>query len=259
MESFSHLCDRESGDGMPPIAATHKPLPPAASIDGAALSRRGFIVLSALTLAACASEQRVAELPGVPWPAHRPAAAPAAPAPSAPSATLSKFPNVLARARWAKAGPDLKNLNRMAPVRYITIHHDGMSVFTGSTDQATAARIELIRTSHRQNRGWADIGYHFIVDRNGKVWEGRSIDWQGAHVKDHNEGNIGILALGNFDVQSPTSAQVEGVRKHVVAVMKAYNVPASRVKTHQEWAPTACPGRNMQSQIARLRSGGRFV
>lgn len=236
----------------------HEPVPVAETGVCGDLNRRGFLVASALLLAGCASERAVTALPGVPWPAHRSTPAPVAAAPQ-PSATLNRFPGVITRTRWAKGGANISGMNKMTAVKHITVHHDGMSVFTGSNDQATAARLELIRSSHTRSRGWADIGYHFIVDRNGKVWEGRGINWQGAHVKDHNEGNIGILALGNFDQQSPPAAQVEGLRKHVVAVMKAYNIPASRVKTHQEWAATACPGRNMQAQIARLRSGGGFA
>jgi len=243
---------------MPNMDSQHDPVSDCGQPDFAGFSRRGFLVVSALALVGCASERPTATMPGVPWPAHQAQPTPVA-APSQPSATLARFPGVISRARWAKGGPDIRGMNKMTPVKYITVHHDGMSVFTGSTDQATAARLELIRSSHTRSRGWADIGYHFIVDRNGKVWEGRGIDWQGAHVKDHNEGNIGILALGNFDLQSPTSSQVEGVRKHVIAVMKAYSVPALRVKTHQEWAATACPGKNMQAQMARLRSGGGFA
>jgi len=226
------------------------------------MPRRGFILASAaLVLSACAKEKTTAELPGVPWPAHPTTVDPPVSGggtPSSPSAGQPAFPGVLARNRWAKGSPNVGNMNRMLPVRYVTIHHDGMTPFHDATESAAAARIELIRSAHR-GKGWGDIGYHFIVDRSGRVWEGRPLGYQGAHVKDHNEGNIGVMALGNFDQQTPTPAQVEAVRKHVVAVMERYSIPASRVKTHQEWAVTACPGRNLQAQIARLRSSGAFA
>ena len=44
--------------------------------------------------------------------------------------------------------------------------------------------------------------------KGGVLWQGRSIRWQGAHVQHHNEGNIGVLVMGNFDLQSPTAAQL---------------------------------------------------
>ncbi len=79
---------------------------------------------------------------------------------------------------------------------------------------AAAGRIELIRAGHRA-RGWGDIGYHLIVDPLGNAWQGRPLIWQGAHVKDRNEGNIGILVVGNFEVGRPTGPQLDAlVRMH---------------------------------------------
>jgi N-acetyl-anhydromuramyl-L-alanine amidase AmpD len=150
-------------------------------------------------------------------------------------------------------------MNRMTRIRHITIHHDGMDPFY-ATDRATSAsHVELIRQLHRK-RGWGDIGYHFAVDRAGRVWEARPLNWQGAHVKDHNPGNIGIVALGNFEEQSPTEAQLEATRRHVSALMRVYDVPASRIHTHQEWqgAATACPGAPLQRYVETLRRSNRL-
>lgn len=144
-------------------------------------------------------------------------------------------------------------MDRLTGVRYVTIHHDGMNPFYGDDSASAADRIELIRRAHR-NKGWGDIGYHFVVDRGGRVWQARPLNFQGAHVKDHNEQNIGIMALGNFDLQTPSDAQVVGLSRHVAAVSQRFGVPAGNVRTHQEWAATACPGRNMQHRIVTLRS-----
>ena len=98
---------------------------------------------------------------------------------------------------------------------------------------------------------------HFAVDPAGRVWEARPLGWQGAHVKDHNPGNIGIVVLGNFEVQTPGPSQLEGVRRHVTSLMRAYNVPRSRVHTHRDWgAQTACPGDTLQSSLQRLQLTG---
>ena len=96
------------------------------------------------------------------------------------------------------------------------------------------------------------------MDRAGRVWEARPLVYQGAHVKDHNPGNIGVVVLGNFEVQAPTEAQLVSVRNHLSALMRAYGLPASRVHTHQEWegAATACPGERLQHYLDRLRRSG---
>jgi len=79
----------------------------------------------------------------------------------------------------------------MLPITRITVHHDGMDTFS-STSQADAAhRIELIREAHVNQRKFADIGYHYIIDPGGRVWEGRNVRFQGAHVQDNNEGQPG--------------------------------------------------------------------
>ena len=82
--------------------------------------------------------------------------------------------------------------------------------------------------------------------------------YQGAHVKDHNFANIGIVALGNFDQQQPTRAQLDTVQHLLSGLMDSYSVPTSRVRTHQEWAPTACPGRHLQEYMNISRQLGRL-
>jgi hypothetical protein len=229
------------------------------------VSRRAFLALAGIgILSGCASTQQVATLPDVPWPPERPrprlepvrpragAGMPAAPAPDAPG-----MPGVIARSRWAKGQPVPALMNRLGSVRHITVHHDGMSAFYGATEGAAAERLERIRIAHRA-RGWGDIGYHFGVDRSGAVWELRPVAFQGAHVKDFNESNIGVVTLGNFDEQTPTEAQLASINRHVSALMRAYRVHISNVRTHQEWAPTACPGRNLQAYMVASRHNGRL-
>ena len=186
-------------------------------------------------------------LPPAPKPLPDPAHA------AAPSA--EGFGAAIARTRWTRARPVPRLMNRMTPVRYITIHHDGMQPFYGTSVATVAARLEFIRRGHR-GKGWGDIGYHFAVDRSGRVWQCRPTSWQGAHVKNHNPGNIGIVALGNFDEQQPSEAQVNAVRQQVRLMQQKYRVPVSRVKTHKEWAVTACPGRALQTYMAAARSNG---
>lgn len=225
-------------------------------------SRRLFLLLGLGALAGCAHQTVQGPMPSPPWPAappsrppvtHEASAVPAPPPPAVPEWRQ----HVIARSAWAQGDPSPLGMNRMAPIRHITVHHDGMEPFY-ATDRATvAAHLEGIRRLHRR-KGWADIGYHFAVDRAGRVWEARPLNWQGAHVKDHNPGNIGIVVLGNFEEQTPSDAQLDAVREHVTLLMHIYDVPPSRVHTHQEWqgAKTACPGASLQRSLERMRDSG---
>lgn len=232
----------------------------------ATATRRGFLLLALSLLAGCAKQTTRAMLPNPPWPSldlppmeelpeswsrYEP------PAPEPLPQSPSWRGTVLARNKWAKGGPIPNRMNRMSPVRHITVHHDGMAPFYETDRPSTSARIEAIRRAHR-GRGWGDIGYHLVVDRAGRVWEGRPMGYQGAHVKDHNFANIGVVALGNFDRQQPTGAQLDTVQHLLGELMSSYGVPTSRVRTHQEWAPTACPGRHLQEYMNILRQLGRL-
>ena len=225
-------------------------------LEGPDGTRRSFMLIGlGLLLAGCGETRTSTLLPGPIWqprtmpPLEDEAVAVKPPAqPGMPN-------NVVPRTQWATGAPIAKLMNPMLPVQHITIHHDGMEPFFSSDQRGTAFRLDLIRRSHRE-KGWGDIGYHFAIDREGRIWQGRQLNWQGAHVKDHNEGNVGIVTLGNFDRQSPAPAQLASLNKCVTWLMKRYRVPLSKVRTHQEWpgARTACPGVNLQRYITAVRN-----
>ena len=227
----------------------------------AGCDRRAFLALLGATfIAGCAStpEARVT-LPGADAPSGPLTPTPAPPVEAAKKPTNAlegaTFPGVKPRSAWTKAGPDTSVMNPMLPVRFVTVHHDGLDQLIETTNEhEMAERIEIYRAGHRA-KGWGDIGYHFVIDRAGNVWEARSLKWQGAHVKNRNEGNVGIVMMGNFQVQKPTAAQMKALRNHLRAVCAYFSVPWTRVFSHGEWpgASTECPGRNLEREFVALR------
>ena len=156
---------------------------------------------------------------------------------------------------WAKGQPIRSDLNPMLPVTCVTVHHDGLDeLFWGTKPAEVAARLERYRVGHLA-RGWADIGYHLAIDRGGVLWQGRAIRWQGAHVHLHNEGNIGVLVMGNFDQQTPSFAQMATLRRVLTELRSTYRIQRGEVYTHKEWkdAQTACPGAALQPRVEKLR------
>ena len=170
--------------------------------------------------------------------------------------TLTRSPGgVIARRQWTRATTIASEANAMVNVQKITVHHDGMPPVALRWRSAVIDRLELIRRSHVDTRGWADIGYHFVVDPLGNVWEARPLIYQGAHVKDHNERNMGVMVLGNFEEQTPTRAALNALDSFVRGQMNRFGIPVSRVVTHQELAPTACPGWSLQRHMVEVRRG----
>lgn len=237
------------------------------AIIGAGLSI-GAIAL----LAGCGSSTRgrsSSSIPGVPWDqqhANNPGSTPTRtgtttrpgpinqpPAASTQTTTAAKFPGLRERQTWTSVGlANPGNANAMRGIRRITLHHDGMpAVAIGSTGDV-ASRLSSIRQYHA-SQGWADIGYHYIIDPLGNVWEGRPEAFQGAHVKDYNEHNLGILVLGNYEVQRPTANAMGTLERFLSYQMRQHRVSLRDVRTHREYSVTACPGRNLQPQIDRLR------
>jgi N-acetyl-anhydromuramyl-L-alanine amidase AmpD len=122
-----------------------------------------------------------------------------------------------------------------------------------AAENAVAADIDAIFGGHRRI-GYADIGYHFVVDYNGRVWEARSLAYAGAHVAGHNDDNIGILALGNFNRQAPSTAMVSTIRKVVETLQQHYSIKAERVYGHRELGSSDCPGNNLFKRVTEMRS-----
>jgi len=143
----------------------------------------------------------------------------------------------------------------MGRIDRITIHHDGMSPFTSTNQRDAHARLESIRLAHR-GQGWADIGYHFAIDPAGRVYQCRPLNLQGAHVRNQNPGNLGILLIGNFMEIRPTSDAMYALTSLLADRMRAHGVLARSVVTHQELSSTLCPGLHLQSEIGRMRARG---
>lgn len=192
-----------------------------------------------------------------PAPTYAPAPTLPTPQPSAP--TLAGL-NIVPRSSWTNVAPIRNRLNPLGGINRITVHHEGWKSVWFDDWAQTAARLREVQTSHMNgDHNWGDIGYHFIIDRAGRVIEARPLTYQGAHVKNYNENNLGVMVLGNFEQQSPSNPQLASVRTTVQALMRRFSVPVRQVFTHQELNPTQCPGKNFQPIMVAMRQRGYLV
>ena len=217
----------------------------------------GTLTLGVLALAGCASSQNYALGPPAPvWPAHRRPGVDPYPTHRDPVAidlpVPASSPQVMPRSAWTREQPTLALANRMGSIQRITIHHDAMDAAGFSTAGQARQRLNDIRRAHTDN-GWADIGYHNVIDPTGTIWAARPVQLQGAHVKDWNEHNLGIMMMGNFMHERPTPQALASLRAMIRSESARYRVPSARICTHRELAPTACPGDNLQRQVDTAR------
>ncbi|XVJ58760.1 MAG: N-acetylmuramoyl-L-alanine amidase [Tepidisphaera sp.] len=165
---------------------------------------------------------------------------------------------VIPRSAWTTSAVITSRCNPMNGVNRMTVHHAAIDSSDLRTADDVKRRLASIRNDHvnRRPEPFADIGYHYVIDPQGRVWEGRSTKWQGAHVADRNEHNLGIMLLGDFTRQRPSTSQLNSLDSFLSQQMKRYNIPVGRVYTHRELGKSACPGPNLQRYMDQTRSGG---
>jgi N-acetylmuramoyl-L-alanine amidase len=100
-----------------------------------------------------------------------------------------------------------------------------------------------IRRWHLQ-RGFADIGYHFVVRLDGTIEQGRDINRIGAHCLNHNQRSIGICYIGGLDkLGKPADTRTDSQHLALPALIRRLrrNHPKARIHGHREFAAKACP------------------
>jgi hypothetical protein len=169
-----------------------------------------------------------------------------------PDNTREILPALLARSHWS-ARPSGNNYAPMSSIRAITVHHSAM---TAPGAGAADAQILLIQSSHQSGRGWADIGYHFLIDPEGGVWEGRPLSRQGAHAgsPSTNTGNIGVCLLGNFELGPVPPRQVEALLDVLDSLTSWFGLSPDAVQPHNYFkSSTLCPGEQLKPIVASYR------
>jgi len=137
----------------------------------------------------------------------------------------------------------------------ITVHHQGGRPSVSRVQNTVVAEIDAVYGGHHRLH-YGDIAYHFIVDYAGRVWEGRSLAYEGAHVSHENDRNLGILLLGNFEKQSPSGESIASTVSLVSQLRNRFGIKHHRVYGHRDLSSSVCPGRYLYPHVAALREGG---
>lgn len=126
-----------------------------------------------------------------------------------------------------------------------------MSALTNPTHiivHTTAAQrdvsIEEVRRWHKQ-RGWSDVGYHYLIRKDGTVEKGRADNVKGAHCRDMgmNSKALGVCLSGHGDLEPWTWQQTESFARLVRGLMQKHGIAKQNVLGHRETgAPKTCPG-----------------
>jgi len=186
------------------------------------------------------------------------------------AAAYTPKPQIYSRAQW---GADEKIREQSAP-SYAEVH-GGFVHHTVNANDYTAAEVPGIIRSiyayHVRSRGWRDIGYNFLLDKFGRIWEGRygGVDRPvvGAHTENYNDYGFGVSAIGNFETAKPTAALLQaegalfawklslhGVSAAATNVAIGPKVFSSSIMGHRDTKATACPGKYLYAKIPYIRT-----
>jgi N-acetylmuramoyl-L-alanine amidase len=194
--------------------------------------------------------------------------------------SMAGSPLILSRAAWGAS----ERIRRGRPdyadsVRFAVVHHTAGS--NSYTRARSASIVRGIQRYHVLANGWDDIGYSFLVDKYGQIFEGRygGVDRNvvGAHAQGFNQGSTGVALIGNYDATSATPAAKAALTRLLAWRLDVAHVdptttfswrstgnpkfPAGRTITlrtiagHRDTGYTACPGSNLYGALPALTVG----
>ena len=191
-------------------------------------------------------------------------------------------PAIVPRLSWGANEAIRRAPPAYAPsVRFAIVHHTAGR--NGYTRAEASAIVRGIQLYHVQGNGWNDIGYNFLVDRFGTIYEGRhgGLDRNvvGAHAQGFNTGSVGIALLGTYGGGAPSSAALDAIARllawrldlaHVdpTGLLTAISggnerygsgvpVPLRAVSGHRDTGFTECPGNALYARLDALATTAR--
>ncbi len=185
------------------------------------------------------------------------------------SSSVTSKPKIYSRAQW---GAD-ERMRDKPSLHYSEVHagfvHHTVNA-NGYSRSQVPSLLRGIYAYHTQSRGWSDVGYNFLVDRFGRIWEGRyggvGRPVVGAHTLGYNDDAFAMSAIGNFDTKRPSSAMLAAYGRLFAWKLSLHGIRADSkrqwvtdrhlpaIDGHRDVGQTACPGRYLYAKIPTIRA-----
>lgn len=179
-------------------------------------------------------------------------------------------PDICGRSCWCPSGDcPIDTTPQPTVASHFIVHHSAGQ----TTSSDFAAVVRSYYDLHTGTNGWDDIGYNWLIDGNGVVYEGRGQGLQGAHFSCMNENTIGICVIGNYENATPTSEAINALQNFIawgsceedIDVLGMDLHPSStfnldNISGHLDGndspnacSSTVCPGVNLYSLLPTIR------
>jgi hypothetical protein len=178
-------------------------------------------------------------------------------------ATLASLPAAVAAS--AEAGGADMRLRIPHSISRVTLHHTGSAEPLRVGDDPVA-RLRGLQSWGAADRNWWDVPYHFLIDLDGNVYEGRDWRYMGETNTTYDPGGHFLISvIGNYELQQPTPAQIDAIVDMMAWAIRRFDLPLDRIGGHYDFAQTSCPGLHLRQYLedgslramieARLRRG----
>lgn len=132
-------------------------------------------------------------------------------------------------------------------IERLTVHHTAVFLESNTRAPARARRHQRFH----QDKGWPDLAYHFLIDANGHLYEGRPVDAVGDTATDYDpRGHFLVSCEGDFDRQQVPDRQLATLVATLAWAAVTFDVDPGTIRGHRDLAATSCPGDNLYARIA---------
>lgn len=168
-------------------------------------------------------------------------------------------PDICTRSCWGARSPN-GTISQMSTINKAVIHHTAGNEFSTTGYEASKANVRAVQNLHMSTNGWTDIGYHFLVDKFGYIFEGRysSISSKplGAHTLNNNTNTFGFNCMGYFHTPKnnvPTAAMLDSLSDVMAWKMPDGNTGMD-IYGHRDLSASACPGDHLYAKRSEIRT-----
>ncbi|MBI9071685.1 MAG: N-acetylmuramoyl-L-alanine amidase [Melioribacteraceae bacterium] len=150
--------------------------------------------------------------------------------------------NIISKSEWNALPVDELKMGKHE-ISLITIHHSGVEYDGKKSSKEKALGLQKFSINDKK---WPDVPYHYMIDLDGNVLEGRNENFAGETNTTYNpSGHLLIEVMGNYEVQKLNNKQFNTLVKMCVYGCLKYNIQPDVIKGHKDYAETLCPGKDI--------------
>ncbi len=162
-------------------------------------------------------------------------------------ATLASLPPHIASSD--SAGGASMRLRIPHRITHVTLHHTGDREPLRPQDDPVR-KLRGLQSWGAAERNWWDVPYHYLLDLEGRIYEGRDWRYMGETNTTYDPGGHFLISvIGNYERQEPTAAQLAAIADLMAWARKEFNLPLERIGGHYNYATTGCPGSHLRKYL----------